>query len=251
MRRIAGYLLLGFSAYLLALAWLFPARHALGLASLLDGVPPLAVADVRGRVWSGSAQGVRLNALPPLRLDWELQPLALLTGGLAASWQADTEGAHLTGVARADLDGAVALSAVEGRLPVQLLVGRLPLPVVLGGDLGLRLDRLELAGGRPKRAEGVLVWNGARVQAPQELALGDFRVNLTTRDDGGVIGQLSDAGGPLEASGEVTFDPDGSYRVNALLATRPGAPEALVHSLPLLGRKAPNGKFLVTYSGRV
>jgi len=125
------------------------------------------------------------------------------------------------------------------------------LPVAAEGTVAIALRRLALADGVPAEAAGQLVWNGARLTAPQPFDLGDLAVELEPAEGGGLRGTLSDGGGPLAAEGELRLEPDGRYRFEGRLAARAGADSPLGRALAVLGPKHPRGGVRVTGQGRL
>jgi hypothetical protein len=251
MRRSWRYLLLGTVAYLVALAATFPAGRALQLAAPALAAANIRPAGVEGSIWSGRAASVLVDGRFPLEaVRWELDLLPLLAARLAGDWRAGIGTGGLQGGVSAAGE-QVTLSRMEGQLPIGAVAPLLPLPLPVAGDLTVNLVSLSLVAGRPAAAEGTIVWSRAAVTAPQAVALGDLRITLTPREGGGISGRLSDGGGPLDLSGELTVEPGGAYRLSASVGTRPDAAPALVQALPLLGRKGPGGKYLITYNGRI
>lgn len=251
MSRAWRYLLLGIAVYLAALVATFPAQRALQLAAPALASARIEPTGVEGSIWNGRAATVLVDGRFPLEaIRWELELLPLLAARLAGDWYAGIGVGGLQGAVSAGAE-QVTLSRVEGQLPISAVAPLLPLPLPVAGDLAVNLASLTLAGGRPVAAEGSVVWSRAAVTAPQAVALGDLRVTLTPREGGGISGRLSDGGGPLELSGEITIEPGGAYRVTASVGTRPDAAPALAQALPLLGRRGPGGKYLITYNGRI
>lgn len=253
MKRLIPCLLLGIAIYLVALLALLPAQRALAWVqpALASRGVSLAVGSVSGSIWNGRVEGLQVASLPLVQADWDVSPLSLLTGAIGADVRARSGDARANGYASAGFGGSVVLKETEGQVPAALIAGRLPFPVLVDGDILLNLGRLVLEDGRPVSAEGVLVWSDARITAPQPVALGNLKLTLEPRDEGGIVARVSDGGGPLEASGDITFEPDGRYHLQVLLAARADAEPALRQSLPMLGSRAPGGKYLVTFNGQL
>ena len=255
MRLRGGrYLLLGAAAYLVSLAATLPATHAYRwLEASLPETPDVAVSGLAGTVWDGSAQRLAVAGRSLGETHWQWRPRALVTGALGVGWSVRDGEDHVTGEAAVAWDGTVRLRDVEGRLAAGRLVQELArgLPVAAAGTVSVALERLVLEGGIPINASGRLVWNGARLTAPQPFDLGDLAVELEPLEQGGVRGTLSDGGGPLAAEGELRLEPDGGYRFEGRLAARDGAGSTLGQALSMLGLEHPRGGVRVTYQGRL
>ncbi len=252
MRRTLGYVALGLVAYLIFAAATLPAKKALGFAfsQLQPQGVALTASGITGSAWSGRVASLTVNGFGFQQVGWELNPLSLAGGRIGGDWNVTWQGARLQGYGSTAPDGRFLLEDVEAHSPAAEFAGLLPIPVTLGGDIRLNLRRLELEGGHPVTAEGDLLWKGAALVAPLEASLGDLRLVLKPLKDGGTDARISDEGGPLRVEGELKVDPNGAYRIDALLGTRPGADPALEESLPLIGRRAPDGRYRVVYQGK-
>lgn len=251
MKALVGYGALGAFAYLGFSLALLPAQRALDLALPYAEARGLAVtaSDPAGTLWRGHLGGLEVNGLELRQLDWRLGVFPLLTGRLAGSWSGRLEGGTVHGRASADLSGNLHLRNLEAQLAVPTLTGRLGLPFAADGELAVSLDHLAFRGEQPVSAEGVATWRDARLTAPFEARLGELQVRLHPRRQGGITAELGDGGGPLRVEGKAELQPDGRYRVDALLAAGPGADRALREGLPLIGRRAPDGRYHLAFEG--
>ena len=64
-----------------------------------------------------------------------------------------------------------------------------------------------------------------------------------------LTGLLSDAGGPLEIAGTVTFTPPRSYELTGKAKPRPEAPPELRNALQMLGPATPDGAHDLSVAG--
>ncbi|WP_303902863.1 type II secretion system protein N [Thiohalomonas denitrificans] len=253
MKRTAGYLALGLVAYLLFAVVMLPAQKALGFAlpQLKSQGVSVAVSGVAGSIWSGRMESLRIDGIGLQQIHWDLNPFALLTGRIGGDWNMTWQGARLQGYGSAAPDGRALLKNVEAHSPANEFAGFLPIPLSLGGDITLALQELKLEEGRPVSAEGSVIWSDAAFISPLDASLGDLRVVLKPREGGGIDAEIRDDGGPLRLEGELKLEPNGTYRLNANLGTRPGASPALEENLAMLGRRNPEGLYNVVHEGRI
>lgn len=253
--RWMRYLAVGVLLYLLFLLALFPAAQAYRWVAepLTSALPDLKLGGVEGTVWSGKSRMVYRRILQG-QASWQLSPWSLLFGKASLTGLLQAQEGYLQARVAAPLaGGAVELTALEGRLPVSELA-RLapPIPVILGGMVSMELPVLVIdEAGRILTAEGSLVWHQAAMSAPQALEFGDLQLVLRTGEEGRIVGDISDRGGPLKLAATVQLAADGGYRVNGTVATAPNAPATLVQSLGLLGKPDAQGRYRLAYSGRV
>lgn len=244
----------GIISYLLALAWAIPARLGVDYAlSQLDKSAKVAMYNAAGRIWNGNAD-VAVAGRELGTVSWNLHPLSLLLGRVAADVEIDNSEGHVEGIVAVGLGGTVSLSEVDGSVPVSQLQGFLPLkgmPVAAEGLIVLRMDTVELEEGMPSAAEGVLSWQQAGLSAPQRLELGDLHMTVSTDAEGIIKGVVEDAGGALKADGELTLDQEQNYRVDLSLGARDSGQEDLVHALAMLGPADQQGMTSVSLKGRL
>ena len=249
MNRLAGYALLGLGAYLLFLAVQMPAAWMMALAS--ERLPGFSVQELRGTAFEGAARGVRLRGAGVEQLRWRWRPLVLLAGRIGYRFELAEPELRLHGSVAMQPDRQVHVSDVTGYLPIAKLIALAePSPLALNGRLELDLAELRLnATGRPQAARGTLRLRDLRSTFPR-LELGDFDVSLRTAEQR-IVGDIRDAGGPLELIGALTVDPDGAYRFTGQAAARESNNRELSGSLRLLGRPGPDGKTRLDFSGKL
>jgi general secretion pathway protein N len=251
MKRWWHYLLFGVVAWLVFMLWRFPAPVAYGIAAESLG-GQVQLAGVTGTLWRGEAQQLQVQNRAIGGLTWQLSPWSLLLGQLDADITLMQDKAYLKARAETALGGgSLALSAIEGRLPLPLIqpyLSQVPFP--LEGVVSLKLDGLQIdAEGRPQQADGRVVWHQAGVNALQHLLFGDLQMSLVSVEGGGIAGEISDSGGPLQLTATLTLDVKGAYHLKGQLKAADSAPQELRKSLPLLGKADARGFIPFNFSG--
>ncbi len=247
------YALLGVCAYALALAITLPARYAYSMAApRLPKTVPVTLHDLGGSLWSGRAATVAWRNTPLGELHWDISPWSLIGGRLAMAVQLQDSDSTLSGHLTLARDGNATLRDVSARLPAGRLMAFNPgLPIAADGMIAASLEEARLSPQGVPSLRGIVVWNQALLVAGQPLKLGDLKLALQPGEQGGTVGTLSDAGGPLEINGTLTLDANRSYRLDAKLRARPEADAALGNSLKLLGRPDGRGYYTLRYNGRL
>ncbi len=234
-------------AALLAFAAILIARMPAGW--LLPSGPgaPFACAGIEGSLWSGACEGLVFQRMPLGDLTWELAPLRLLLGRLAAHVTLNRE------AARASADVEVGLS---GRLTVRGLLADLPLdpkvlpalPPQMHGDVHADLALLELKGAVIMQLKGTLEARNLEDRSGHVTPLGSYLVTFPG-GAGEPVGQVRDTGGPLSVSGTLRLTQAGGFDVQALVAPRADAPPELVNNLRFLGSPDASGRREFSMSG--
>jgi len=245
------YVLIGLLAYVVFLLVQFPADRAYAWWKAGPGAQqPVVLSGLSGTVWQGRAQRARIDGQHLQGLAWHFKPWTVLLGKLELDYEVRLHDGFMRGVMAADPQGAVSFEALEAKLPL----AQLSLPAITAlrpsGVVNLNLQNVDWNGEALLSAQGRVVWSGAGISLLQPLQFGDLALTLETRDDT-VIGELSDAGGPLQAEGLLTLKADGSYQFAGSFAAREGAQSPLGRALSALGRPGADGRIPVNRSGRL
>jgi general secretion pathway protein N len=195
-------------------------------------------ASVDGSVWSGTCGGISVRGVALGDLTWDLKPLQLLTGALAAhvtllhgpiSMRGD---AALGFGQRLTLRNLTADSAVDHRTLPQL-------PRGLSGTLHVDLALARIEKGAVTALQGRFEAHDLVDSHGHTTPLGSYALTFPGQD---LTGQLADLGGPLAVSGSVRLTPGPGYAVEGLVAPRPGAAPELVNNLLYLGSPDAQGR---------
>ena len=248
MRQSRLLTAVGLAALLISLVALLPARVAFGVF----GLPPGAASGLSGTIWRGTAQHLALGGISLGPLRWKLRPSRLFTARLAAEVEATLPDGFLKGIVAVGLGGRVSVSDLEAAAPLSWLA---PSAGATGGQVAARFDRLVLAAGRVETAIGTLKVDGVVLPIPTagpQLGPGTYSVDFATEalaPEEQLTGILSDAGGPLEITGTVTFTPPRSYELTGKAKPRPEAPPELRNALQMLDPASSDGSHDLSVAG--
>lgn len=238
----------GLAALLLALVALLPARVAIGLLGLPDG----SAGGIDGTVWNGSVQRLSVGGVTVGPAQWQLQPLRLLAGQLAADVEATLPDGFLNSRLALSWGGNVSLANLQAAAPVALFA---PAAGGNAGQLTARFEKITLDGARIETAVGTLQVAGVVLPLPTAgagVAPGNYTLSFAAiglGPDEPLTGSIADGGGPLEILGTVTVTPPRSYELAGTAKARPEAPPALVDALRMLGPLTPDGKHVLSLAG--
>ncbi len=245
------YLLIFSLLFAFFLLYHFPAQLAWSLLQK-QGVDAVQLYGISGKWHSGQATAARLQGVAAHDLSWKLRPLpwrplrleldtGLADGGyfrgrIAAGWRGMT--------------GKIVLREVEARLPLKLYAAQLErYGLALDGVVNAQLSRLELVGGWPQWAAGVVGLEALKALEPLPLELGDFQAAVDS-DSEGVRLELGDGGGPLALEGVITLAPDRGYTLTAGLTPRDPQNRDLAMVLGFLGPPDRDGTIRIERNGQ-
>ncbi len=214
--------------------------------------PQVRCAELGGSVWHGECLGLTWQGGALGDASWNLAPISALTGRL--SGDVDVRGTTLA--LRADLDLAFDQSGelrnISARIPLDPAFFS-SLPANQRGNVVANLKRLELAaGGIPRLAEGIVELHDFREESPgQSTPLGSYRLTFdgNRRDDGSVVGQLQDLGGPFSIEGTVTLTPPNQYLGQGRIAGRGAQAENIVRQITFGAPPDASGRTAFTFEG--
>jgi hypothetical protein len=217
-------------------AWVVPARGA-----------RWACAGIDGSLWSGTCAGLTVSGTPLGDLNWELHPLRLAFGRLAA---------HLA-LSHGAADAAADVELGFGqRVTARNLVADLPLdpallpavPPTLHGRAHVQLALAELQHGIVRQLQGRIEARNLEERSGNNTALGSYAVSFPG-GSGEQVGTLRDLEGPLALEGTLRLTPAPGFELEGFIAARNGAPPELVNSLRFLGSPDATGRRPFSMSG--
>jgi hypothetical protein len=186
-----------------------------------------------GSVWSGSCTGLTVQSLPFGDLSWDLAPLRLLTGTLAA--RVVLAHGPVTG-------GADVAYGIGGRLALRNLVADLKLdprsiphvPPQLRGSVHTDLGLVRLEHGVLTELKGRIEARDLTHRTGHVTPLGSYAVTFPG-GSGDPVGTLEDLDGPLSVHGTLRLTRQPGYVLEGTVAPRPAAASELLDELQFLG----------------
>jgi len=201
---------------------------------------PIVLSGIEGSIWSGTVAQAMIKGQRVQQMQWHFKPLSLLLGRA----EADVEFAVPDGFGKGQFgyslfNGAYAKD-VEAWIPLPVIARFVNLAALRpGGKLNINLQEFSYDDGQIKKAHGTLAWLDAEVSFFQPVALGNFQLDVSNSDDG-VVGDLKDKGGPLQAKAKLSLNHKGDYNVDGELLLRDKSRTDLNQALQAMGR--PNAK---------
>ena len=242
MRRSLWIALLAAAAFVaivlarMPAAWVLPARGA-----------QWACASIDGSLWGGICAGLTVSGTPLGDMSWELHPLRLLTGRLAAHLTLS----HGPGDAAADVEltfgQRLAARNVHADLPLDPAL--LPsVPAGLHGRAHAELALAEVQRGVIRQLQGRIEARNLEERSGNNTALGSYAVSFPG-GSGDLVGTLRDLEGPLALEGTLRLTPAPGFELEGVIAARRDAPPELVNSLRFLGSPDATGRRPFALSG--
>ncbi len=244
---IKGALFLGM-AYAFFLFFTVPAQL---VTERLESRAPLSLSGVSGTAWSGRAKEFVIQDVSLGELQWQLQPLALLTGRLGTYLTLNDPRLSASGKLNVGLDQSLDLKAAEFKADASILERAELLPFAPAGSLQGEIKRFTLEGEGQLDIEASMQWRNAAIESPFSAPLGDFRLDLQTTDKG-TRGQLrSEEGSPLKVVGDLNVDPKGNYVITLRLTPERAASQELRNWIKALGRTDRKGTTTFRTKGNI
>ncbi len=247
--RFLGLLLLGLIAFVVTLAWKFPAAGVLPHVN----THPVQIAGVSGSVWRGSAEQIiaQPELEPITNVNWTFQPKSLLQTAAGMRVRFDwLDGTGEADVAR-KLSGMISISDGIVRLPARSLDQFLPLPVAnFDGVINADIDTLELVNSKLHSTTGLVNWRNAAVSGAVNAKLGNVTLEVTP-DKNLHRGKLTNANGELEINGDFQIDQKGDFIVDLKVKPTSATPPELAGMLGALGKRSSDGSYRRRNQGNI
>jgi hypothetical protein len=171
-------------------------------ASWVKGFLPAGVTciEVAGTVWNGSCTGLAYNGSPLGNLEWELHPLALFRGRVAAFVDLTRGESFIRG--DLELGRGQTYNAHDLQAQMPLDPPMLPqLPSNYSGNLSVNLEHLRIANNLIAAIEGQ-VQGTSLYSKTDRVALGGYAVTFPKAAAGTEpVGQVTSLDGPLDFEG--------------------------------------------------
>lgn len=246
-RRVVGWTLLGVVAFGAALLVRLPAAW---LGSWLPA--GVTCSAFGGTVWQGSCSVLTITPAPARtlqleRVDWTLEPLALLRGQLAAGVSLLQAGGTAEGHLALSFAGDIEVRQLTGRIPVDARL----LPML---PAGWRADLAADALGFAHDAGGITHLAGEASLIGLRDGAGNPLGSYALRFAPGAAsppfpGELRDLGGPLSVQAAARIEANGAWQIDGRVAPRPEASPGLARQLSALGLPAADGSYPFSIAG--
>ncbi|HEY0766717.1 MAG TPA: type II secretion system protein N [Steroidobacteraceae bacterium] len=221
-----------FAAILLArmpAAWVIPAGSAQG-----------SCASVDGSLWSGVCTGLTVQRTPVGDVSWELHPLRLLFGKLAAHIAVTRGAANLNAEVEFGLGQRVTMRDLVADVPLDpaLIPG---LAADLHGRAHLDLALAQIEHGIITQLQGRIEAHDLEDRSGMATPLGSYVVTFPG-GSGEPTGKLRDLDGPLAVEGTLRLTREPGFDLEGLVAPRSGATPELVNNIRYLGSPDASGR---------
>ncbi len=234
-------------AALLAFAGILVARMPASWVVPAAGRGPAGCASIEGSLWNGTCNGLTVGRNAFGDLSWELHPLRLLAGRLAAHLTLVGVGLHA--VADAELDRRQNLTARNLVADLPLDPKLVPsLPAGLKGTAHLDLAHLEVTGGIVTALQGRIEVHDLVDHSGHDTVLGSYQLQFPA-GTAEPVGQLRDLDGPLAVEGTLRLTRQGGFDVQGLVTPRSSASPELTNNLRFLGTPDAAGRREFSLSG--
>jgi len=211
-------------------AWLVPTRGS-----------QWACAGIDGSLWSGTCSGLTVSGTPLGDLSWDLQPVRLAAGRLAAHLALSHGPADAYADVEAGFGGRITARNVSADLPLDTAL--LPaVPQNVHGRAHVEVALVRLQRGVIRELQGRIEARNLEERSGNNTPLGSYVVTFPG-GSGDPVGALRDLGGPLALEGTLRLTPaPPGFELEGFIAARNGAPPELVNNLRFLGSPDATGR---------
>jgi len=229
IRSTRGLIALGVVTLILGLIIKLPAR----LAVQWFAPSEVAISDIRGSAWSGSASEASVAGIYVRDVQWEFSPFSLFTGALTYKVSATPVSGFIESNVSVGLSGALIVSDLRASLPLDLFSDVIGISG-LQGNSSIQFDRLKIVDGMAVAADGTIQIADLYVPIAGRESLGGYKVEFFTLDDG-ISASVEDDDGVVDLAGSLQVKADRSYQFIAEVVANSRTPEGVRRQLRFLG----------------
>jgi hypothetical protein len=217
-------------------AWVVPQASTARFCASLDGT-----------VWSGSCVGLSVGGRALGDVSWELHPLRLAAGRLAAHVTLAHGMTSAGGDVELGLGGRITLRNLlaDGPLDAALIPG---LPVTLRGTAHVELALVQIQHGIIRELQGRIEAHDLEDRSGNDTALGSYLVSFPG-GSGPPTGTVRDLDGPLAVEGTLRLTAQPGFELEGFIAPRKGAAPEIVNNIRLFGSPDASGRRPFSMSG--
>lgn len=221
-----------------------------GAYFLVQAAPNMQLNGVSGTVWQGEAANAKITidgkTIDLGRLNWRLQPLALLQMKACAQIRSDL------------LNGDVCRNAAGVNVLTDVMVDRLPARVLndamgaqLAGVGNITVGEFRVKdNGEILELDGSLTWNDAGINAGTGwFQLGSYAVDLTENGSGGLYADISDIEGEFDVAVRGDIKLREMPKLSGTIHPKAGAPDPLKQALSIFAEPLDDGGFRINFPG--
>ncbi len=228
IRSTRGLIAFGVVTLILGLIIKLPAR----LAVQWFAPSGVAISDIRGSAWSGSASEASVAGIYVRDVQWEFSPLSLFTGALAYKVSATPVSGFIESNVSVGLSGALIATDLRASLPLDLFSDVIGISGIQGNG-SFQFDRLKIIDGLPVVADGTLQVADLVVPKIGRDSLGGYKAEFFTQIDG-ISASIEDTDGVVDLAGSLQVRADRSYEFIAAVIALPQTPESVRRQLRYL-----------------
>jgi hypothetical protein len=244
-----SYLLIGFGTYLFFMLLLLPAQHVLGWTAGDMKTAPLTYVAIKGSLWRGKMEAVKVLGTPLDKLKWRFAPTELLFGRVGFDIKLIHAGQELDGDLSIGFSEQIYLEDISGQLPAEMIPPMIDLRQIgVDGKITLNLEKLILENSKITSAEGQIEWRDFALTTPFALKVGNLQADFMTDDNGEVKAKIKDLGGPTGVDGELSLTSAGNFQVKGLIKPGTDSDPNLGNALNAISKQQPDGSYRITYS---
>lgn len=229
MKRTLRISILAILAFAIILLVRLPASWVKGFLP-----PGVTCTEIAGSAWDGSCAGLAYNGAALGNLNWELHPLALFRGKVAAFVDL-TRGENFI---RGNIEVGSGNRYVAHDLQAQLPLDPPLLPQLdagFAGNLSVNLANLQVEKNLITAIEGEV--QATSLYSKQDrLALGGYAASFPKAPAGSEpVAQVSSLDGPVDFEGTLKLTREPGWMIDGKVRTKPETPPALTQQLAYLG----------------
>ncbi len=228
-----------------------PAARVIALIKQQTGAP-VDIHGARGSLWSGSADTLLVNNVPPIdNLTWDINTLYFLIAQLNADITAQISQQNILGNLKISPLGTVSVHNLRSQISGEVMQSLLQMPMgEIAGDFIFNIKEVTHLDTPLPLANGQIKWKSARLTLTETVDLGHITLLLEPEADT-LRATIENKGGALSIQGTASLNPQHNYELDLTLTPVGQVSSSLQQGLGMIARRQSNGSYSIKRNGNL
>ena len=208
----------------------------------------IKINGIRGTIWEGAASEFSYKNLYIRDMRWDFLPKKMLTGDFSYFMSMYPYNGYSEKEINFDLNG-ITLNNIKGKFPTNT-IGIIAPYLGIDTNIDVKIKTLRITQETLSDIEGVIVLNDLSLKGLTDQSLGDYRLDLNTKDNN-IRAEIINLSGDLQIEGQITLSRNGVYVFEGEVASLNSGNINLNTMLSYLGSPNNNGMRKFRFEGEL
>ena len=246
--KFKHYLITGVVIYLASLIYMTPAQLIVNQLTRDD--KNIALSDINGTLWNGSAKSARFQKHQLDEITWSFSAWRLFTAEISFNINALYKKKPITTVIGTSLSDTIKVHDLTAAIDAYVFGQLIDLPVgELDGDIEISIQQASWSQNSVPSIRGTATWKRSAIIIAEKAELGELIIDLDEDDDSPIVATIKNTPVDLAINGNAIVSDEGDYELNITLKPTTNASVNLRNSLKMVAKPQPDGSYKILNKG--